>query len=110
MATAPSNGRKSDSKEHHSYSDEYMHPIQDWSSGREVPVLAQIGSTIRSEQFVFGEYKPDDQVVPRPSIAQPTMPSSSSVVEERYSQNPYSTYKMKVRNVVRAARSKLSKG
>lgn len=84
MATAPSNSREGDGKEHHNYSDEYKDPIQDISWGRKIPVVA-MGSMMRSEQLDLLEHTDsDDQLASPTSIAQP-MTSSSSEVEERYS-------------------------
>ena len=88
MTSPPSNGREGDGKEHRSYND----PIQEMSSGREVPVAA-IGAGLRSERLDLREQKPDDQVVPPASIAQPMSSNSTEVeeseyLEERYSQSP----------------------
>ena len=96
MASPPSNGREGDGKEHRSYND----PIQDMSSGREVPVAA-IGAGLRSERFDL--QRPDDRVAPPASIAQPMSSNSTEVeeseyLEERYSQSPHpqAVNKMKV--------------
>ena len=73
MANAPSNSREGDGKEHHNYSDEYKDPRS---------------AMTRSEQLDLLEHNSDDKVVSPTGIAQPMTSSSSSEVEERYSQSP----------------------
>lgn len=92
MAAPPNNGREGNSKEHSAYND----PIEEQSSGREVPVLSMgLGhrSELGSERL---DLQSEDQVVPPTGIAQQPMNSSSSEVEGRCSQNRHTDRTMKV--------------